>query len=277
MILLPVWEILVNKLPRNGLNRLYVKEGGIDADSAAELLGYPSGDAMLEAITTLPSETEYVDAEAERIMRERYGDLLNSDYLPDLAQEALHSMSRLDMLLYELYALRRHEKESLGLVKKRISLAREAARQFAQRTIDEKSVRQIRPYSYLQAARKASREAFDFVAEKQYDKAAEAKYRELISTALYSEAVKARSGIDSDRKLFSRILSGSEKKLAKTRSMNPVYRARYILAQHGIGNRADYWLEKLQTARKIRKRRCNGGTIERLAGNVLFRICRNGR
>lgn len=240
----------LNKLPRNGLNRLYVKEGGIDADSAAELLGYPSGDAMLEAITTLPSETEYVDAEAERIMRERYGDLLNSDYLPDLAQEALHSMSRLDMLLYELYALRRHEKESLGLVKKRISLAREAARQFAQRTIDEKSVRQIRPYSYLQAARKASREAFDFVAEKQYDKAAEAKYRELISTALYSEAVKARSGIDSDRKLFSRILSGSEKKLAKTRSMNPVYRARYILAQHGIGNRADYWLEKLQTAGK---------------------------
>lgn len=240
----------LNKLPRNGLNRLYVKEGGIDADSAAELLGYPSGDAMLEAITTLPSETEYVNAEAERIMRERYGDLLNSDYLPDLAQEALHSMSRLDMLLYELYALRRHEKESLGLVKKRISLAREAARQFAQRTIDEKSVRQIRPYSYLQAARKASREAFDFVAEKQYDKAAEAKYRELISTALYSEAVKARSDIDSDRKLFSRILSGSEKKLAKTRSMNPVYRARYILARHGIGNRADYWLEKLQTAGK---------------------------
>lgn len=240
----------LNKLPRNGLNRLYVKEGGIDADSAAELLGYPSGDAMLEAIATLPGEMEYVNAEAERIMRERYGDLLNSDYLPDLAQKALHSMSRLDMLLYELYALRRHEKESLGLVKKRISLAREAARQFAQRTIDEKSVRQIRPYSYLQAARKASREAFDFVAEKQYDKAAEAKYRELISTALYSEAVKARSGIDSDRKLFSRILSGSEKKLAKTRSMNPVYRARYILAQHGIGNRADYWLEKLQTAGK---------------------------
>ena len=240
----------LNKLPRNGLNRLYVKEGGIDADSAAELLGYPSGDVMLEAIATLPGETEYVNAEAERIMRERYGDLLNSEYLPDLAQEALHSMSRLDMLLYELYALRRHEKESLGLVKKRIGLAREAARQFAQRTIDEKSVRQIRPYSYLQAARKASREAFDFVAEKQYDKAAEAKYRELISTMLYSEAVKARSGIDSDRKLFSRILSGSEKKLAKTRSMNPVYRAWYILARHGIGNRADDWMEKLRTAGK---------------------------
>ena len=254
----------LGKLPRNGKNRLYTDEGGVDADTAAELLGYPSGDAMLEAITTLPSETEYVDAEAERIMRERYGDLLNSDYLPDLAQEVLHNEARQDMLAHELRALRklqkageaavkgkeRTEKESFGMIKKRIGMAKEAMKLFAERTIDNKAVSQIRPYTYLQTARKAARESFEFLAKKQYDKAAEAKYRELISTALYSEAVKARSGIDSDRKLFSRILSGSEKKLAKTRSMNPVYRARYILAQHGIGNRADYWLEKLQTAGK---------------------------
>ncbi|MCZ4064139.1 hypothetical protein NB636_01235 [Oxalobacter aliiformigenes] len=254
----------LGKLPRNGKNRLYTDEGGVDADTAAELLGYPSGDAMLEAITTLPSETEYVDAEAERIMRERYGDLLNSDYLPDLAQEVLHNEARQDMLAHELRALRklqkageaavkgkeRIEKESFGMIKKRISMAKEAMKLFSERTIDNKAVSQIRPYTYLQAARKAARESFEFLAKKQYEKAAEAKYRELISTMLYSEAVKARSGIDSDRKLFSRILSGSEKKLAKTRSMNPVYRARYILARHGIGNREDYWLEKLQTAGK---------------------------
>ena len=105
-------EILVDRygkgvldtLPR-GKQTVYAVEGGIDPDDAAGWFGFDSGDEMIRAMERAPKRNEAIDAETDRVMRERHGDALNDGSVEAVALDSVHNDKRGQWIAAELNAV----------------------------------------------------------------------------------------------------------------------------------------------------------------------------
>lgn len=171
----------LNRLPRP---YVYSREGGVPLDMAADMLGYRSGNELFEALVNARPRAKLIEAETDTRMRERYGDLLNDGSMADAALEAVHNDQRAEVMQRELRALASRSR--------RRATPMSAIREAAQRIIAGKAIRSITPGLYLRAEQKSGREAFNAVAEGNYDQAIEAKQRQLLNHQLYREARQAQ-------------------------------------------------------------------------------------
>jgi len=205
----------VNKLPRP---YIYAKKGGIDADSAAEILGFNTGDELVQAIAQMKPKKEYIEAETDQRMKEKYGDIQTDGSLTDEARLAMHNDSRANVLSIELKAIKRKQREVLPFVKaERANAAAQkkmaldatnvppiaAFRAMAKGIIGSKRIADITPYDYLLAERKNNKAAFKAMAKGDYQEAASYKQKELINHFMYLEAMAARQNIDKAREYLA--------------------------------------------------------------------------
>lgn len=218
-------ETYLKNLPR-GFQRIYTAEGGVDLDTAAEMAGFHTGDDMVKALVEMRNRKEFVAAETDKRMAERYGDMMLDGTMADAAKEALHNEHRADMLAIELRALKRKANEVAPFVKverdkAKVQQAERVAatqvppasmfRRAAAGIIDQMQVKDIQPNSYLIAGRKSAREAFAALARNDTQTAATAKQRELLNHYLYLEATKAKQEADAFQKYAKSFEKGSKR------------------------------------------------------------------
>lgn len=223
-------EETLKKLP-HGL-RDHKGAGTMDAEAAAELLGFDSGHALIDAITKAEPKNDLVERLTTERMKEKHGDLQTAG-LDSISVEALHNKAREEMLHAELQALRKKERElkpGRELQRKIDEASSESERQAAQDAWDayqkdqkaiaaegrqqaraatevpptasfreaardfvsEQTPRDLDPYSYLLASRREAKRAFDAMAKDDYSTAADAKQKELLNHHMYLEATKAK-------------------------------------------------------------------------------------
>ncbi|MBH3308343.1 hypothetical protein I5P84_02595 [Pseudomonas mosselii] len=186
------------------LRGMTAKEG-IHPDLVAEQFGYGSGEEMVQALVGARDRRSLIDAETDARMRAEYGDLLNDGSLADRALDAVHNEERAKVLREELRAVDRLRRQVERVQRAQAGEQRdarvgafdaipplEAVRSVARQVIADKVVREIQPHLYLNAERKANRQAFDLAAAGRWQEAAEAKQRELLNHYLYREASAAR-------------------------------------------------------------------------------------
>jgi hypothetical protein len=152
-------DVLVNRygagvldtLPR-GKFTVYAVDGGLDPDDAAGWFGFPSGDAMVKAMERAPNRKELIEAETDKVMRERHGDVLRDGRAEQEAMEAVHTDSRGRELATELQALNAVAGLDRGLTAK-------DAREMARRTLSGMRTRDaVNAGRFLAAERKAAQE-----------------------------------------------------------------------------------------------------------------------
>ncbi len=246
-------EDFVKKLPKGSATEfLYAKEGGIDPDLLAEKYGFSSGDEMIRKMMETPSLKRFVSAEADLRMKERNGDMRLDGSIADEAMNAIHNDHWAEVLRAEIKALKRKandvkpyvdaatkdateqakkdaeatarwtdaerkQKEDQDRAKRNaaadrippVSTFREAARQ----QIGAKIVKELAPHLYLNAERKAAREAFEANGKGDYEKAADARIKQMLNHFLYAESVKAKEVVDTIQKYAVKM--GSAKELGK--------------------------------------------------------------
>lgn len=145
-------EGVLKTLPR-GKQTVYAVDGGLDPDDAAGWFGFDSGDQMIKSMERAPKRTEAIEAETDRIMRERHGDVLNDGTAEQQALDALHTDKKGQWLAAELKAISEVSGLDVGMTAKE---ARETARQ----TIARMRVRDaLAANRFLVAERKAGEEA----------------------------------------------------------------------------------------------------------------------
>jgi hypothetical protein len=213
----------VKRLPR-GFQRIYSAKGGMDADTAAEFLGFNSGDALVEALVGMRPRKALIEAETDVRMRETFGDMMTDGTIADEAKIALHNDQRENVLMTELRALRRKQREVAPFVKVERDKQREdrrnaraaaqvppaaAFRRAAQGAVGQTTVRDLDPFRYLQASRKAAKQAFDAMAKGDYQIAADAKQKELLNHFMYLEATKAKEQADKILKYAQKFEKGT--------------------------------------------------------------------
>ncbi|HEV2133803.1 MAG TPA: hypothetical protein VGR47_06025 [Terracidiphilus sp.] len=178
---------------------LYRNEGGTDAENAAEMLGFNSGEEMMQALEAAPRRAQAIDAATRSYMTEKYGDVRYDGSLDDKARLALENDDQARNLYGEVKALRARvavlEKRAADTKAAMASITLEPLERYqeaARRMIEQKAIADLQPHRYLDASRKFSREAFDALRKGNVTRAAEAKNKELLNHFLFREASAAR-------------------------------------------------------------------------------------
>lgn len=211
------------------LGYVYSKEGGLHPEMVAERFGFSSADEMVQKMMEAPKFKEYVKAETDRRMMERFGEM-NTAQIAEAAINAVHNDETARLLREELRAINRKRRELrpfLRATENEQRTARQQAadsippveffREAAKRSIAEKKVSDILPGAYSRAEAKAGKEAFELNGKGRYEEAARAKERQLLNHYLYREAVRARE--DADR------IAGYMRSLEKPRAQQRLGKA----------------------------------------------------
>lgn len=192
-------EGVLKTLPR-GKFTVYAVEDGMDPDEVAGWFGFASGDELVKELEKAPPRKEKIEAETDRMMRERHGDVLKDGSVEEAALEAIHGDKRGQYLAAELDALNR--RAGRGGQK----TTAQAAREIARRTLGRMQVRDaINSRRYLAAERRAADEAMRASARGEYDVAAEAARKRLINHSLYAESVKIADEVERAERYVSRL------------------------------------------------------------------------
>lgn len=236
----------LKKMPRS-FQRIYTAEGGMDADTAAEVFGFDSGPALLEALANMKPRREMIEAVTDARMVERHGDIRFDGTIADEAVQALHNDQRESVLKIELRAMvaaaRRAERDKIAGRARDQRAEADAGAQFVrdalptvERTgtrrdgttytfdafdpgpmkraaagfIGQKMVRDLRPQEYLIASRKAARAAAKAMRAKDFMTAADQKQRELFNHYLYKEATRTAEEVQRKAEWLQK--QGSDKK-----------------------------------------------------------------
>ena len=182
---------------------LYRADGGIEPETAAEMLGFTSAEEMMQALESTPRRAGAIEAATRQYMTQQHGDIRYDGTLGDQSRIALENEKLLDVKYRELQALRKKnaelqaaaDKEKAG--RRAITIApQEDYRTFARETIAAKSPKEIQPARYLDASRKFSRMAFDALRRGDYEKAEEAKHKELVNHYMFTEAIKTQKYLE---------------------------------------------------------------------------------
>jgi hypothetical protein len=183
---------ILARLPRP---YLYAKDSGITADAAAENFWFSSGDELLKAIIEAVPFGEMVAREVDRRMTAEYGDIFTDGRLEAEAAAIVQGGEHRQRIVQaELKALTK------GLARSTIPSAA-VLNEAARRQVAATKIRDLRPGLHLQAARRASKQAFELMATGQ-DRAGavRAKLQELINLALYREARDTLERVESMRR-----------------------------------------------------------------------------
>jgi hypothetical protein len=202
----------LKRLPR-AVRKVYTKEGGTTVDVAADILGFESGEALMEALVNLRPRKQLIEAEVANRMATEFGDMRMDGTIGDEAMLAVHNSERATVIAAELKAIKRLQRQVRPVVagirraeaaERRAGLDMVASaiedpaafQRAAAGRIGQMMARDISPGKYLLAERRASKAAFDAIKKKDYAAAATEKQRELLNHYMYVEATKAQRQLD---------------------------------------------------------------------------------
>ncbi|MBA8904879.1 hypothetical protein [Aminobacter ciceronei] len=190
---------VLKTLPR-GKQTVYAVEGGLDPDDAAGVFGYGSGDELVKAMEQAPGRKQAIEDQTDRVMFERHGDVLRDGSIEAAAMDAVHGDKRARVLALELDALNRRAGRPGG----KTSVAE--IREIARRTTARMRVRDaMNSNRYLAAERKTGEQAYRMASADDLAGASEAKRRQLLNHALYSEARRIGDEVEAAERLVSRL------------------------------------------------------------------------
>lgn len=227
---------------------VYQQEGGLHPSLVATQFGFESASTMVERLAAAPKKEEWVKSESKRRMLEQYGDIMNDGSLPEQAVKAAHNDRRFKALEVEL--------EALGRIIGRAPPKVAQLRKLADKMIADKKVRDIQPYLYLRAERKAAKDYAELAKSGNRAQAYEAKQRQLLNGLLYDRAWKAREEVEKIREYANGLMKKpKQEKLAKAggsylQQINDIlsaYQFRKLpLKQIDRQENLRQWVEKMQ-------------------------------
>jgi hypothetical protein len=186
----------------------YASEG-VTPDAAAEVLGFTSGDELLNALAQAVPFEEAVAADTAARMRALHGDILADGRLRGEARKAVQSTEgRTRVINAELRAFRRRARQAkagIAAVQAEDVAGRRAVatavrqgptdqqvRAEADRIIGLAKIRDLRPDTYWAAARRSAKEASEAALAGHYERAVAKKEQQRLAVELYRAANDAR-------------------------------------------------------------------------------------
>jgi hypothetical protein len=176
--------------------RIYQAKGGLDAEVAAVALGFSTAKEMVQAFGTALPYTQAVEVQTEKVIADRYPDLLKDQAaLAEAATLATLSDSRAESLMINIRVLARLAKKE-GAVDK-MPVNPKSMAEAARLQMEVRKAGQFTPYTYLIRMASAGREAVNLkTAALRWD----ARVKQLWNLHLYRAATKAAAEYEKNRR-----------------------------------------------------------------------------
>lgn len=187
----------LKSLAQDGIKYVYSDKSTMDPDTAATLLGFETGDQLIQALTGLESRVALAERLTMDEVHRTFPDTMEDPVaLRELALKVLaDSEAASDRMALEAQVLRDKLNEGKAAAKAKLPNL-QAYRQAAIQMIQGMNAFDLRPFRYLQARGKASNAAYRANAKGDYAAAVEAKEREILNHFLYMESLKVRDDLD---------------------------------------------------------------------------------
>jgi len=203
------------------------KENGMHPEQVAEMFGYPSGYAMVQALLNVRPMKEEIDLRTDKRMMEENADMMDQKSIDARVEEALHNEARARFIGAELRFLSKSTRP--------VRVMTAAAKQVAQQILGEKQIKTIKPHEFTQAEARAAKAAEKASKSGDPRAAAKAKQNQLVQNQLAKEAIALRQEVKKATEFFRKLFK-ADKTLSKSRNMDLVNAARSILSAYGLGN-----------------------------------------
>ena len=161
------------------------KAGGVEPHFYQEIYEFDTVEQMLEVLATLPPIKKAAKENAENIMIEKYGDILNDGTIELEVRESVHNKEQARLLLAELKALGKNKP----------AIDRVTLKNKAKEMIASMKFKEIQPSKYYQAEIRAAKNAVE-----NPEQAFDYKVQQLANHYLYKEAVDAKERMVKGRK-----------------------------------------------------------------------------
>lgn len=162
--------------------------GGMPLDLVAEILGYDTGEQMLQVIGGARLTQKAIPARVRQIMVERHGEM-DAAQLSQEAMKAVHNTPTMDVLLTEFRALAEKANMKVGKDTARMIMAT------AQDRVAQIPGRKLEPAKWRRAEVKAAEEAGKYAAQGKATDAALAKRRQMMAAAMAKASLEAQDRI----------------------------------------------------------------------------------
>ena len=204
----------------------YAATDGLHPDLVADLLGYPSADALVRDVLQAEPANDVIEALTDQAMMETYGDITSPEALDRAADEAIHNEVRIRMVATEMTALARLTGGP--------RLALQMAKDYAAKVINARKIRDLRPKQSASDAARAGRDADAALKAGDREEAAKQKRNQLLHLEATKQTYEAQREIEKTIAAFKTVFAPNAR-LAKTRNMDIVNAARAVLSAYGIG------------------------------------------
>ena len=214
-----------------------VGKKGLDAKVVADMFGFASGEALVNALLEIRPIQDVVKQRTDHRMLEEHSDLIDDKQSELQVQEAIHNEARARFIAVELGFLTK----AMQPVRYQVA----AAKQVAKDILADMKLSEIRPSVFTRAEANALKEAEKAMKRKDADSirdAVQAKRSQLLNNQLAKEAIEIqkqyRKQVTNKESLFKKFFR-SDKKLFKKgksqRNSDLVSAGRAILSSYGIG------------------------------------------
>lgn len=258
-------EGVLKTLPR-GKFTLYTVDGGMDPDEVAGWFGFASGDELVKSLETAPGRKEAIEAETDRLMRERHGDVLRDGSAEEKALAAVHGDKRGQYLAAELKTLKALAGDNSA------DLTMQDAREIARRTLNRMQVRDaVNSRRYLAAERRAADDVIRLsrISTRERINAQTAR-REVGTTARQGIRAEDTAALEKTNAAIDQANVPTER--ANDRSGELVKAARNRLVNHALYAESVKIAEEVAKAERFVAKLSKRSTRERLAGDYLEAI-----
>jgi hypothetical protein len=172
---------------------LWVKDGsGLPMDVMAESMGYDNGKQMLQDIATMRAQLKAVPETAKKTVEEAHG-FIDPNEFKRVAEAAIHQKEHEEVTLAEYMALTARDGKK---VRKGFAAW---LNQNAKARVGQMTAQQIKPDHWRRAELKAAQEAAVAVSQKDVTKAALAKRRQMMASAMNRASLEALERVDTIR------------------------------------------------------------------------------
>lgn len=239
---------------------IYSDAGAVHPDVIADEAGFPSGDAMVQALMGYEETRKRlreakdkrsprqvaIDQGTQDRMAERYGDALRDGSIEEEALAAVHSEKQGELIEAELKALSRQRYGEQDPRAGRVT-PYQMVKRWAEERIRSGKVSEVASGSaiqvYQRAARKAAKEAESAIAKRDLDEAYRQKQRQMINNALIAEARKAQDMVEA---AVGRLSRTAARRTSKSIDQDYLEQAHALLERYDFSTRSVRDVEKQQ-------------------------------
>ena len=230
-----------------------LKKDGLTPQQAAESIkpfarSLNTGKKLISAILRAGDKEALIERETTKRCLEKHSDFFDPKKVDKLVTKAIHTEARSRLVANELRYLAANPFGNARVY-------REAAKQVAMDRLARMKIGSVHVKGLVAAESRASREAYEALKNGNRAQAIAAKRRQLVCHEMIALALDVEAKVRGMSKLKSQIFA-ADKKLAKTRDIDIVNVARYVLTNSGAGRgdpitydatKADGYVQKLRS------------------------------